>query len=1036
MRVLFSTSSPASYMLPPQLGDEQVVCGPDWPDDIGADGRVRSLATPVGSYDLAMIAAKLPPEQRPDVVVCLVDASWRNTPANLAAFGCPRVLLVADTHHLNTPLLGMLRYMGGEPFDRVIFLYDRHHLALFRSLGLSNAYWFPGLTFAYSDAEVKAARRELREPRIAFVGQAGKFHPRRTRLLAALTSRGLPLAQQHLPQRAGLEFYGASLAGFNASLNGDLNLRIFEILAAGAGLLTDRLGPESGLAPLLTEGREFLAYGSETELTSTAAGLMANPAAARELGAAGARWFDHYFNETARRASFQKLVFDGAAPFPFSTDKDNRVFFGGDPDRLIPSLMVYEGLQEQHRTQETVRVAVDAAVPADILEICATLPRVVVSADPAGADWLVVSRHLVGEKFAGRADRIWCWDATADDGVALAAIFSADGLVAMSKDVALFGRVAKPVVPAAPISSVAMEAARARRLFEAADYAAALEIARAVLQRDGRCVAALAVLGDLALLKKSGPLAEKIFRQARGIATGEPVLVAGLAEALVLQGKFAEAETLLNAARRRAPAELRLFLALANLREAQGRSDDVIAVLAQGVAAHPASVATKSRLGVTLRRHGRVLAGLGWQRRALGASDPIAARDPAAGPVRVVFIVQHPQGWTCLESVWRAMADDPAFSAVIMAAPYQHPYPPEGGAEAIYAFLTKAGVPFIHWDKFPLEPGFADVVFVQNPYDVTRPKPLHVANLIRLVPRLAYVPYEIDISGGETTFAMLYNYPLQNLAWAVFARSERHRRMFARYCGTGDAHVEATGHPKMDQLPAIAACRDAELARWAAGRKIVLWNPHWEVKPDGTVWGAGCSTFMRWRKDLLSAFARRPGLALVIRPHPLFFGALESCGVLTRREIAEFQEECAQAGGVWIDRSASYHAVFAAASAILSDASSFLLEFAATGKPVGYLHNPRGRGLTDDGAFVRDHCATVETDEALEKFLDDVSQGHDPRRVERQAALGEFLFMPPEGVGMLIKGVVARRLAEEAGVLPNRRTPPTFCSPMLTDSLL
>ena len=839
-----------------------------------------------------------------------------------------------------------------------------------------------------------------------------------------------------MSQRKALEFYGGSSIGFNASLNGDLNLRVFEIIASGAALLTDRLSAPSGLAPLLTEGREFLAYGSETELTRAAAGLMGNPAAARELGAAGARWFDHYFNETARRAAFQKLVFDGAAPFPFSTDKDNRVFFGGDPDRLIPSLMVYEGLQEQHRTQETVRVAVDAAVPADILEICATLPRVVVSADPAGADWLVVSRHLVGEKFAGRADRIWCWDATADDGAALAAIFSAGGLVALSKDVALFGRVAKPVAPAAPIPSVAMEAARARRLFEAADYAAALEIARAVLQRDGRCVAALAVLGDLALLKKSGPLAEKIFRQARGIATGEPVLVAGLAEALVLQGKFSEAETLLNAARRRAPAELRLFLALANLREAQGRSDDVIAVLAQGIAAHPASVATKSRLGVTLRRHGRVLAGLGWQRRALGATDPIAARDPAAGPVRVVFIVQHPQGWTCLESVWRAMADDPAFSAVIMAAPYQHPYPPEGGAEAIYAFLTKAGVPFIHWDKFPLEPGFADVVFVQNPYDVTRPKPLHVANLIRLVPRLAYVPYEIDISGGETTFAMLYNYPLQNLAWVVFARSERHRQMFARYCGTGDAHVEATGHPKMDQIPAIAACRDAELARWAAGRKIVLWNPHWEVKPDGTVWGAGCSTFMRWRKDLRSAFARRPGLALVIRPHPLFFGALESCGVLTRREIEKFQEECAQAGGVWIDRSASYHAVFAAASAILSDASSFLLEFAATGKPVGYLHNPRGRGLTDDGAFVRDHCATVETDEALEKFLDDVSEGHDPRRAERQAALGEFLFMPPEGAGMLIKGVVARRLAEEAGVPPNRRTPPTFSSPMLTHSLL
>ena len=82
MRVLFSTGSSARYMLPPQLGAEQVNCGPDWSDDVAPDGRVRSLATPVGNYDLAALAARLPDEQQPDLVVCLVDASWRNLPRN------------------------------------------------------------------------------------------------------------------------------------------------------------------------------------------------------------------------------------------------------------------------------------------------------------------------------------------------------------------------------------------------------------------------------------------------------------------------------------------------------------------------------------------------------------------------------------------------------------------------------------------------------------------------------------------------------------------------------------------------------------------------------------------------------------------------------------------------------------------------------------------------------------------------------------------------------------------------------------------
>lgn len=132
-------------MAPPILGDEQINCGPDWPDEKEAGGRWRSLRTPVGDYDLATISAKLPSEQRPDLVVCLVDASWRNTPRGLAAFKCPRILLVADTHHLRQPLIGMLRYATSEPFTRIVLLYDRHHATIFRSAGIRNLFWFPGL---------------------------------------------------------------------------------------------------------------------------------------------------------------------------------------------------------------------------------------------------------------------------------------------------------------------------------------------------------------------------------------------------------------------------------------------------------------------------------------------------------------------------------------------------------------------------------------------------------------------------------------------------------------------------------------------------------------------------------------------------------------------------------------------------------------------------------------------------------------------------------------------------------------------------
>ena len=271
------------------------------------------------------------------MVVCLVDASWRNVPRNLAALRCPRVLLVADTHHLRSPLIGMIRYLAAEPFERVVFLYDRHHAPFFHSAGFRNLHWFPGLTFPHGDAAVQAARSVVREPQVAFVGQTGPLHPRRTRLLGALTQRGIRVSAKPLGQREALGHYGSSLLGFNASLNGDLNLRIFEILASGAALLTDGLAPASGLDRIFPDGRALTVYRDEAELAAMAVDWLRHPAEAVALGAAGARWFDRHLSETRRRAAFRTLVFDGvsAPEFEFTAEETTRVFFGGDTDRLL-----------------------------------------------------------------------------------------------------------------------------------------------------------------------------------------------------------------------------------------------------------------------------------------------------------------------------------------------------------------------------------------------------------------------------------------------------------------------------------------------------------------------------------------------------------------------------------------------------------------------------------------------------------------------------------------------------------------------------
>jgi len=461
MRALLLTGSPRNYMAPPSLAEEQIVAGPDWADVSSPAGKVISLRTPVGEYNLADVLTRIPSDQQPDFVACLVDASWRNLPVNVAAFSGPKALLVADTHHLASPLINMFKYAATEPFDRIVFLYDRHHLGFFQSVGFNNLYWFPGLTLPHEDAAVRRVRAKRREKRVAFVGQTGKFHPQRIRLLSALKARGVPVDARPLSQIEGLSLYGSSLVGFNASLNGDLNMRTFEILASGATLLTDRLAPESGLLQLFRDGEQILTYGSADELAEKAAYALAHPNETAAIGNAGARWFDTHFNATHRRRAFQDLVMNGTPvpEFSFPAIPAPRMYFPGEANRILQMMMVYEGMQELHRTEEKVRVVLTPSVPEDIAAACATLPRVEVTRDGlfAPADIAIFTRDDDIVPNAVHAPRIWCCDALPEEFGVLNDYFAPVGFTPVSQEVAVLCRVAPTAEVPAEVATPAAE---------------------------------------------------------------------------------------------------------------------------------------------------------------------------------------------------------------------------------------------------------------------------------------------------------------------------------------------------------------------------------------------------------------------------------------------------------------------------------------------------------------------------------------------------------------------------------------------------
>ncbi|MET0262465.1 MAG: glycosyltransferase, partial [Rariglobus sp.] len=518
MRVLFAYSSEPHYMAPPRLSEDQVNCGPYFQDRRVHD-RWTSLATLRGDYDLAKVARRLPASQQPDLVVVHVDgASMAGIPRNLSAFKCPKILLVADTHHGGrNPLTGMIRYALGEPFDRVVLLYDRHHAEFFRAAGIQNLHWLPSLTFAHSDARVTAALTARREPRIAIVGTTG-YHPRRLRLFSGLVEHHLPLDWREIQQCQAIDHYAGSLIGLNASMNGDLNMRTFEILAGGALLLTDRLAPASGLDDLLKENREFVAYDSIDELVERARHLLSAPAEAQAIASAGAAWFREHFNEHRRREAFLDIAFHGRDRPEFALPS-SRIQFPVTPSlgRLADA---YHWLQVRHQKTETVRVQLDESAPAVFPELFATLPRVssqnLATASNEPADLAVLSvRSPIP---AGKPRHIWLWDAPESGASHPAAVrLAAQGWHPLPAQPFLF--TSEPEKARDP-ADVLVE--KAREHLKQGDVSGALENASSALKLSPASADALFVIVELAIETQNWPLAAGTLLRAQKIAPRHP----------------------------------------------------------------------------------------------------------------------------------------------------------------------------------------------------------------------------------------------------------------------------------------------------------------------------------------------------------------------------------------------------------------------------------------------------------------------------------------------------------------------------------
>lgn len=370
-RVLFCCRATPEYYRRPLFSGREVFCGPDCADVI-EDGRVVSLRTPAGEYDIMAVIARLPAEQRPDLVVVKADATRGNFPRQFDRLACPKVLLVGDTHHFPAPLRHMLRYAGMESFDSIVFDHTRQHAHFFQDAGFERVFWIPAFDYALRRRPVPAAP----ELPVSFIGQTGGFHPYRRHALETVQRAGLPLQIFRAPPEQTADLQAASAITLNCSLNGDLNLRVFEALGAGAFLLTDRLAPEAGLDRLFEAGRHLDVYGDPDELVDKIRHYLDHPDEALRIRAAGqAHLLAAHAPEIKQRQFFDLLDHDRVDP---ALDlADDRRSGPARPGRqtLDRRVAAYEAVQQTHLRCSRLTVFSDADDGLGLTAAARDLPR-------------------------------------------------------------------------------------------------------------------------------------------------------------------------------------------------------------------------------------------------------------------------------------------------------------------------------------------------------------------------------------------------------------------------------------------------------------------------------------------------------------------------------------------------------------------------------------------------------------------------------------------------------------------------------------
>jgi len=376
-------------------------------------------------------------------------------------------------------------------------------------------------------------------------------------------------------------------------------------------------------------------------------------------------------------------------------------------------------------------------------------------------------------------------------------------------------------------------------------------------------------------------------------------------------------------------------------------------------------------------------------------------------PINVLFVCHEPALWIMFESIYHAMADDQNFSPLVIALPYKHSTLLDGQYKdaGMYEFCESQNIKVIRgynrekneWlNPVSLMP---DYVFFQTPYDLF---PLVWSiEQISMMARICYVPYGGCIYAGEVeeivnpiSFFHHVNIVFKENLYTKNKFEQRFKDKPWFY----DKSIFISGCPKLDFL---VGDRSYAGLLWRRGLqknvKRILWTPRWHTSE-------GNCHFFDYKQFFIDFCMSHQFVDFIFRPHPLSLQNFVKTGELSLRELELMESLYENSSNMTIDKDGGYADTFMTSDILVSDMSTILFEYFATGKPIIYTHrvdhfNELGKKLSEGFYWATN---TSELNTTLEMLI----SGNDPLKVKRDEIRKSLMFVKDGGAGPFIKETI------------------------------